>query len=151
MDGLHLTLRFIGPTLDERLPVLRTLLDDAAGATRPFGLSIGGVEILPGPAHPRILSLGLTEGTDELGTLAGMLDRGLVAAGWPGETRPFRGHLTLARADGVAAGAATAAALASEVEGFSASWTADRLVLFESLTGGGPARYEPLAEARFAR
>lgn len=151
MDGLHLTLRFIGPTLDERLPVLRTLLSDAAAGTRPFEVGIGGVEILPGPAHPRILSLGLSRGGAELGALAGTLDRGLVAAGWPGESRPFRGHLTLARADGVAAGAATAAALAAEVEGFAASWTADRLVLFESLTGGGPARYEPLAEAGFAR
>jgi 2'-5' RNA ligase len=40
----------------------------------------------------------------------------------------------------------TAGALAEAAARLDDPWLADRLVLFESHTGGGPARYEPLHE-----
>jgi 2'-5' RNA ligase len=88
----------------------------------------------------------VTEGADGLGDLTRSLEDHLAVAGWPRDERPFRAHLTLARSDGVAAGPATARALIAASEGFVAEWTADRLLLFESHTGGGPARYEALSE-----
>ena len=72
------------------------------------------------------------------------MDRALVDRGWPAETRPFRAHLTLARADGVPAGAAIGARLEAAAAGLDVAFELDRIGLFESLTGGGPARYEPL-------
>jgi hypothetical protein len=38
----------------------------------------------------------------------------------------------------------------AEAQHLSVGWTADEAVLFESVTGGGPARYEPLARAPFS-
>ncbi len=60
----------------------------------------------------------------------------------------LRAHLTLARSDGVAAGARTAEGLIAAAADLRVRWTVDRIVLFESVTGGGPARYIPLEEAR---
>ena len=69
-------------------------------------------------------------------------------AGWPPEARPFRAHLTLARADGVPAGARVAARLVEAAADLRIASAIDRIGLFESLTGGGPARYEPIEMVR---
>ena len=83
---------------------------------------------------------------EQLAALAEDLAVALAELGWPPEERPFRAHLTLARADGVRAGPATARALIAAAGGFSREWVADRVVLFESHSGGGPARYESVLE-----
>ena len=59
--------------------------------------------------------------------------------------RPFRPHLTLARSDGVPAGGAIAARLMERADELRVRFRVEQVGLFESLTGGGPARYEPLA------
>ena len=65
-------------------------------------------------------------------------------AGWVLDPKPFRPHLTLARSDGVPAGAAIGARLIEAAEDIEVRFRAERVGLFESLTGGGPARYEPV-------
>lgn len=149
VEGLHLTLRFLGPTLDERRPAVEAAIRAAAAGARPFPVRISGGGAFPSPARPRVLWLGVSAGAEQLTALAEALEAGLEAAGWPPEERPFRPHLTLARADGVRAGPATAQALVAAAERFSAEWVADRVILFESHTGGGPARYEALLEVPF--
>lgn len=144
LDGLHLTLRFIGPTPDDRVEAARVAVRDAAVGSHPIELSIGGAGAFPSASRPRALWLGISDPADELRGLAGRVDRALVAAGWPPETRPFQAHLTLARSDGVPAGARIGARLTEAAAAFRLSCRVDRIGLFESLTGGGPARYVPL-------
>lgn len=144
LEGLHLTLRFLGPTLDERIAAARAAVVDTAAASRPFELSIGGAGAFPSPGRPRALWLGVHDTSGELRRLAEKVDQALAVAGWPRETRPFRAHLTLARTDGVPAGAGVGARLAEAAATFRVTCEAVRMGLFESLTGGGPARYEPL-------
>ncbi|HEX9044489.1 MAG TPA: RNA 2',3'-cyclic phosphodiesterase [Candidatus Limnocylindrales bacterium] len=148
MDGLHLTLRFLGPTLDDRLPALGEIVTRAAGAAGPFEVEIAGGGAFPDRARPRVLWLGISRGLEQLASLASGVEDLLVDAGWPREERGFRAHLTVARADGVHAGAVTADALVAAAGRFREAWTVDRVVLFESHTGHGPARYEQLSEAR---
>ena len=145
-DGLHLTIRFLGPTLDDRLAAVEAAVRTAARGAEPFAVRIAGGGAFPDARRPRVLWLGVIEGAEGLGSLAGALGEALAQAGWPRDARPFRSHLTLARSDGVPSGPRTAGALIAAAGGFDARWTADRLVLFESHTGGGPARYEPLLE-----
>lgn len=145
-DGLHLTLRFLGPTPDERVPRIERAMAVAAAGESPFRVSVRGAGAFPSVRRPRAIWLGIAGGTDDLARIAGRLEDALVADGWPRDERPFRAHLTLARSDGVQAGPATASALVSAAASFAADFEVDRLVLFESRTGGGPARYEPVAE-----
>ena len=151
MDGLHLTLRFLGPTATTQVDAIEAAIDAAAAGAAPFDVAIRGAGAFPSPARPRTLWLGLDEGQAPLERLAGDLDQRLAGAGWPPVERPFRAHLTLARADGRRAGPATAAALIRRAATFEAAFAADRLVLFESLTGGGPARYVAHHEALLGR
>ncbi len=145
LDGLHLTLRFLGPTLDDRVEAASDAVRRAAGEARGFQVEIGGAGIFPPSGRARALWLGMRSGEDDLANLAAGVDRALVDAGWPAEARPFRAHLTLARCDGVAAGATIGARLVEVAGGVRIPVRVDRIGLFESLTGGGPARYQPLS------
>ena len=151
MDGLHLTLRFLGPTPEADVQTVAEAVRRAASTLDPFEVRINGGGSFPNPRRPRTLWLAVTHGTAELSSLARAVDRELVAAGWPSDDRPYRAHLTVARSDGVPAGADVARRLAAAAEDVDLSSVADRLVLFESITGGGPARYEPLESTPLLR
>ena len=149
-DGMHLTIRFLGPTPSDRLDAVAAAVAAVATGEEPFSVSIRGAGAFPNLRRPRALWLGVDEGSAELSRLSRETNAALAAAGWRSDDRPYRPHLTLARSDGVRAGPATAAALIAAAAGFDIRFTADRLVLFESLTGGGPARYEPIVEHHLA-
>ena len=147
LDGLHVTLRFIGPTLDPRIPDALAAVRAAAREASPFVAGLDGAGAFPSRDRPRALWLGLGVGVGELTDLTASIDRELAARGWPPDARPFRPHLTLARSDGLSSGAPTAERLIEAARTLEARWTVDRVVLFESVTGGGPARYIPIGAA----
>ena len=147
LDGLHLTLRFLGPTPEGRVADLAAAVSRTAAASPSFGVRICGADAFPPTGRPRTLWLDLDSGTDELAALAGRLDDELATAGWERERRPFRAHLTLARADGVRAGPATVGALKAVAATIAIESPIDRIILFESITGDGRARYVARAEA----
>ena len=146
LEGLHITLRFLGPTPEPRVEQLAEAVRVAGAGASPIRATITGAGSFPSTGRPRTLWLGLTDGADDLARLAGRLDDALADRGWERERRPFRAHLTLARADGVRAGAATAAALAEAASQVAIEAALDRLVLFESVTGSGRARYVSRAD-----
>ena len=144
LDGVHLTLRFIGPTLPDRVEPARSAVRAAAASSGSFDVSLGGAGRFPPSGRPRALWLGLRVGEADLASLAGAVDQALAAAGWTFDAKPFRAHLTLARSDGVPAGSAVGDRLEAAAAGLDVRFRADRIGLFESVTGSGPARYEPL-------
>jgi 2'-5' RNA ligase len=144
LDGLHLTLRFIGPTPDERLADAAHAVRVAGASAEPFEVAIGGAGVFPPRGRPRALWLGLRDGEEESAELAATVDAALADAGWTFEPKPFTAHLTLARSDGVAAAAAIGAHLVALAADMDVRFRVERMGLFESITGGGPARYEPL-------
>jgi RNA 2',3'-cyclic 3'-phosphodiesterase len=146
LDGLHLTLRFLGPTPEDRVEGTATAVRETAqAAAGPIAMELGGAGAFPPHGRPRALWLGIVHGAEALGDLAALLDTTLAAAGWPSEHRPFRPHLTLARSDGVAVGPLVADRLANAMAERRIPVLIDRLALFESVTGGGAARYVPVA------
>ncbi|HEX7347285.1 MAG TPA: RNA 2',3'-cyclic phosphodiesterase [Candidatus Limnocylindrales bacterium] len=150
LEGLHLTLRFLGPTEPERIaPTMAAVQAAAATATEPIEIELSGAGTFPPGRRPRALWIGVTRGGEGLARLAARTEEALVEAGWEPEHRPFRAHLTLARSDGVSVGPLVADRLASAMAGRRIACSLDALGLFESITGGGPARYVPLALHEF--
>jgi len=147
LDSLHLTLRFLGPTVEDRIGPAVEATRVAARAGRPFDISIGGAGAFPLAGRPRALWLDVRVGQPELSDLAASVDAALRAAGWAIDDKPLRAHLTLARADGVSAGAAIGARLVAAAADLDVTFRADQIGLYESVTGGGPARYEPIEVA----
>jgi 2'-5' RNA ligase len=149
LDGLHLTLRFLGPTPDDRLEQVAAAVQAVAqAAPGPISMELGGAGTFPPEGRPRALWLGIVDGAEALGRLAASINAELTAAGWPADQRPFRPHLTLARSDGVAAGPLVAGRLVDAMADRRLPVRIETLGLFESVTGGGPARYVPVTSAR---
>jgi RNA 2',3'-cyclic 3'-phosphodiesterase len=147
LDGLHLTLRFLGPTPEDRVPDLAAAVADVARDAEPFEITVRGAGSFPPTGRPRTIWLDIRNGVEHLEALAARLDDRLAGSGWERERRPFRAHLTLARADGVRAGPATVAALTAAAADLAIESPIDRLILFESITGSGRARYIERAAA----
>jgi RNA 2',3'-cyclic 3'-phosphodiesterase len=148
VEGLHLTLRFLGPTPDDRQVPLETGADALARAEAPFEVAVGNGGAFPSLARPRSLWVGVTTGADRLASLADGLTAAAAECGLALDTRPFTPHLTIARTDGLRLGPTAAHALAEAADGLDVRFTVESVVLFRSFLGGGPARYEALHEAR---
>lgn len=149
MDGLHVTIRFLGPTLDEQVAGIIEAIDAAAARTAPFEVLLRGAGAFPSTARPRALWLGVDDGAAELAALAAAIGDGLASRGWPPTDRPFRAHLTLARADGVRAGPRVAGRLQAAAGELRERFEAGSVALFETRSGDGPARYDAVHEASF--
>ncbi len=146
-ENLHLTLRFLGPIAPGRVADVAAAAAAAAAQHDPIEVNLGGAGAFPSPTRPRVLWLAVADGAPALTALAATLGDELGLRGWERDERPFRAHLTLARADGIAGAWRAVGALEAATAGLEAGWTADRLVVYESLLGVGPAQYRPLATA----
>lgn len=96
-EALHVTLKFLGETDEQRAPELEQALHRAARGTKALALVIEGFGAFPDAARPRVLWVGVgAEPALEL--LQHGLEREYEALGFPVEARAFRPHLTLGRA-----------------------------------------------------
>ena len=150
IEGLHLTLRFLGATPDTRLAELAEALAATTRGVAPFQVVLNGGGAFPTPQRPRVLWLGIGEGQPELAALGGRLNDELHRLGWPRDDRPLQAHLTLARTDGVPGADEKARRLVELARDVRLSWLADRVVLYKSNLGHGPTHYEALADAELA-
>jgi 2'-5' RNA ligase len=137
-ESLHLTLRFLGGVSPDVLDQLRSDLRRLSG--RSFRLALDGVGTFGGHSAPRVVWVGLREGTEPAAELARRVEAVCEAAGLEPETRPFRGHVTLARAR------ASRGSPLPELPAppALAPWTASEFVLYESRLGRPTATYIPL-------
>jgi RNA 2',3'-cyclic 3'-phosphodiesterase len=148
LSGLHVTLRFLGPTRPRDVDAVKDAVQAAVSGHDAFAVELAGAGAFPNAARPRALWLGIADGAEELAELVRALDAPLAALGWPREDRPFRPHLTVARTDAAshADGQAAAWALEEAAREWREAFTADRVTLFRSHLGRGPAKYQPLLE-----
>lgn len=150
LDGLHLTLRFLGPTPEKQEAATVEAVAAVAAACPPIPVTLRDSGAFPLGGRPRTIWVGVGTGAEGLAELARAVNTSLESAGWPHDDRPFRPHLTLARSDGLAAGPVVARRLGGAMAHHEIDFAVDHLTVFESVTGGGPARYLPVATARLA-
>jgi 2'-5' RNA ligase len=150
VEGLHLTLRFLGATPDVRQAELAAAIEAAALGEPAFTVALSGGGAFPNERYPRVLWLAIAEGAPQLQSLALRLNTELARLGWTSDDRPFQAHLTLARTDGVPGADDAARRLIRASSDLRLAWKADRLVLYKSVLGRGPTWYEVVAEAQLA-
>lgn len=141
-EGLHVTLRFLGEIPRERVAPTAAAVRAELARVAPFDAALGDVHAFPSPRRPRVVALELGPEAP-VATLAAAVERGVVAAGFAPEPRPFRSHVTLGR---VRAGRrldpgliASDAASADPV-----TFAVRSVVLYESTLATGGSQYLPL-------
>lgn len=94
-EGMHITLKFIGETDSSNANPIATVLS-AIHSPQPVELRFRGLGFFPNDRQPRVLWCGI-EASPNLPKLAADIERSLEPLGFPGESRAFVPHLTLAR------------------------------------------------------
>lgn len=134
-DAWHLTVAFLGGVEASALADVERAVARAAAGSHPFTLRLSGTA---GTFPTGVLWAGL-EPAPLLDELAAALRVHVAALGLPGEDRPFRAHLTLAR---TARGTRLPDDLVERYEGPCSPWTVRSVALMRSRLAVGGSRYE---------
>ena len=138
VEGVHITLKFIGEIQDARVPEVSKTL--AGIKARPFDVKFDNVGFFPSPKSPRVFWIGVHAG-EELPRLAEAVSEALAAIGIPREDKSYSPHLTLARAGS----RGNLKELTSSVEGEAfGTMTAQEFFLYRSQLGRGGSKYTKL-------
>jgi len=142
-ENLHVTVNFLGDTDPVELPGLHEILAGGVSSLRAPAFRAGALGLFPSPRRARSINLLLEDPEGSMDAMFRHLDGLLRAAGFPGEERRFRPHISFGRfraRRGELIEADTLPALPSGMRGI---FRCSELVLFRSELGPGGARYYP--------
>ena len=141
-DQLHLTLLFLGAVEPDLLDTVEERLDDVAAGAETFRTALASLGTFPPKGKARVLWVGLRDDEGHFDRLAAATKdalRDLVVT----DDRPFRAHVTVARAREPVRLPTVARRIVVEP----VSFEVDGATLFRSHLGGGaPARYEAISQ-----
>lgn len=143
-ENWHVTLRFLGETPDERVPVLTTLLEAWAKGQRAMTFVDRGWGCFGSYAAPRVVVLKL-EAMPGAQKAVAALHKALDTAGFEGDGKAWKPHLTLAYGRGGDPGP-----WPEELPGGRPPVLLNRAVLYESELGPEGSTYRELASVSLA-
>ena len=146
-DQWHLTVQFLGDDVD--MEAVSGALGSELLAVGAGELRLGGAGALGNPRRARILALTLCEGEEWMQVVAAQVEARLAPFGYRRDPAPeeFVAHLTLARFRAPTDLRELSAAIGSKPVG--PSWTAEGVVLYESVLRPERAQHVARGECRF--
>lgn len=149
-EQIHLTLKFLGEVPDPDVPVVCEYAQEVASQFNPIDLQVASVGCFPPRGGVRIVWVGMSDPSGELLRCYKALEDAFGDLGFNRESRPFHAHLTIGRVNNPRESEEIRRILKSN-EGFDAgSYTAEELVVYESILKKTGPIYAPMARARFA-
>jgi 2'-5' RNA ligase len=95
-NNMHLTLKFLGSTREDKIEDISDILINTAGNLNSFNVSVSGLGAFPSSHNPKVIWAGL-KADDVLYKLQKDIDISLESLGFAKEKRPFSPHLTIGR------------------------------------------------------
>jgi RNA 2',3'-cyclic 3'-phosphodiesterase len=148
-ENIHVTLLFLGEVVDRTVPDVCRSVAKCCAEQPAFSMSIETVGCFPNPRRPRVLWIGVGEGSQELCALHDALEAPLLELGaYRREERKYTPHITLGRVKSDRPTDKLALALARH-----ASWQGGQILVREvhvmssELTPQGP-NYTVLSRAK---
>lgn len=146
----HLTMKFLGDVVEERVPEIGAMAEFVARVHRPFAMQLHGIGAFPNFRRARVVWIGV-EQEPRLELLHHDLELAAEAEGFDVEGRAFRPHVTLARVqEPLELEVARRVARAARRIDFAASVAVSEISLFESTLAPAGARYRRLHAAALA-
>jgi 2'-5' RNA ligase len=149
LEGIHITLKFIGEVPPEKLEQIRHALGELP-SLGPITVRFAGLGFFPGARRPRVFWAGV-QADPKLTELAAAIEMKLEPLGIAPEKRAFHPHLTLARFES----RQRTQALSEAVEGLGAPDFGDdtfkEFHLYQSVLKRSGAEYTRLVTYPFSR
>ncbi|WP_319562264.1 RNA 2',3'-cyclic phosphodiesterase [Marispirochaeta sp.] len=149
VENLHVTVNFLGDTDPMELPALHDILQQGVSMLKAPVFKPAGMGVFPSFRRARSLNLLLEDPEGGMDLMFRHLDGLLKGAGYPGEDRRFRPHVTFGRFRSPRGETVDADMLPSLTGDMERIFRVRELVLFRSELGPGGARYSPEGRYRF--
>ncbi len=95
--SIHLTLRFLGDTLENQVTEIAIEMDKIVERYAAFELQVDRLGCFPNPRRPRVIWAGIGGNTNDLQVVQGEIEAMVNMLGWEPEGRKYHPHLTLGR------------------------------------------------------
>jgi 2'-5' RNA ligase len=151
-ENFHLTLFFLGDTPGEKVGSLLEALTHRAAQIQPFQIDVRHLGYFPQAQGepPRVLWTGIHQPPAALAQTRDACADALRATGLPVPAQDFNPHITLARIKSTR-GLREFQTMARTYDFIKCGRSnVESISLFESQTGGGPARHTPIGRAPLA-
>lgn len=150
VDGMHLTIKFVGDLDVMRVHELARVMNEVTNAISPVGLQLGGLGVFPSPDNPKVLWAGVQGNVGPISAMAEALDLRCKEFGIRPEGRRYTPHVTLARAKGRPDARAVQELLEKYADHDFGKFSVKNLYLYNSTVMPAGAVYEKLASAPLA-
>jgi 2'-5' RNA ligase len=150
IEGVHLTLKFLGNVAPELIEEIKPALARAASQMGPIRIEPAGCGAFPTIKLPRVIWVGLAGQISSLVELARRVEAAMVPLGFKPEDRPFKPHLTVGRVKGRGGLQVLQQILVAHREFTAEPFDAAEVVLYKSDLRPDGARYTPLFKAPFS-
>ncbi len=97
---MHLTIKFLGDVNSSDIPTLISRIESSVRSLKKFDYICHRTGVFPSVNHPRVLWLGITDGSENLKYLSILLNDTLKDMPVKQEDREYRSHITLGRVSG---------------------------------------------------
>ncbi len=136
VENLHVTVKFLGPTPEDRLAALGQALESQLAKLPRFRLDLHRMGAFPSARHASVLWAWAEDAGGGLAAVTAAVESIAGQFGFARETRPMTGHVTVGRSRGD--GVDARAVLDLFVDREFGSVAVDAIHVYESRLGGGP-------------
>jgi 2'-5' RNA ligase len=149
-ENLHVTMLFLGEVDEREIPKVCGIVAEVSQQHSSFLMSVESAGCFPNPRRPRILWVGIAEGSQPLCAIHDALEIPLQELGYRREERKYTPHITLGRVKSDRSTDKLSAALAQHA-GWKGGelWVRELHVMSSQLTPQGPV-YTVLSRAKLA-
>ncbi len=144
-ENFHLTLKFLGKTPEDKLPVIRTTLQQVAEQTEAFSMKMAGTGIFGSAYKPRVIWFGVENDTP-IHQLGEKVLNNLNKAGFPRDRQNFVPHLTIGRINRIEHKKLFQEAIATHRHDFLQEFQVNKIILYESLLKPSGVVYQVIIE-----
>jgi len=150
-ENIHLSLKFLGNIKTVDIEKIGEVLFETVKVFPPILLEAKGIGVFPGIKRPRVVWVGLAGEIEPLFGLYESLEENLETIGFPRDKRRFKGHMTLGRIKDKINPKTFGDALMAVRSFESETFTADRVVLYQSELKPSGAVYTKLVDASLGK
>jgi 2'-5' RNA ligase len=149
-ENIHITLKFLGEITEEQRAAFEAELRRIAAAAPAFTASLDAVGAFPTMTSPRILWVGMKQGSERATALAAQCEEAARKLGLRSEGRAFSAHATLGRVRSPRHRHSLVERLRGAKWTPPPAWPASTVTLYQSQLSPRGATYIPVASLRLA-